>query len=148
MRYMASQGFACSSTLGFSPHFSQNGYCGDGSTRAIGGLTRIAEPIVTIHRWPDCVPLHRPSRRTLKYDCEGLSRVALLQSPSVLCRNEELPLREVADQEARLPLGSVPSTPKKSVALLLLYLHRLATQPCEKCGLDTCLSEFQGPISN
>jgi len=66
-----------SSTLGFSPHFSQNCYCGDGSTR------------------PDCVPLHRPSRRTLRYDCEGLSRVALSGR----------------------------------------YLHRLATQLCEKCGL-------------
>jgi hypothetical protein len=39
-----------------NPHFSQGDYCGGGSIR------------------PDYVMLHRPSRRTVKYDCEGLGR--------------------------------------------------------------------------
>ena len=47
-----------------SPHFSQSGYCGGGS----------------IH--PDCVLLPRPSRRTVKYDCEGLSRKPCQEGPS------------------------------------------------------------------
>jgi hypothetical protein len=53
---MAGQSFAA------SPHFSQDGYCGVGSAR------------------PDC----RPSRGTVKYDCEGLGREALFQSPSLV----------------------------------------------------------------
>jgi hypothetical protein len=44
------------SVSGVSPHFSQGGYCGGGSIRS------------------DHVMLHRPSRRTDKYDCEGLGR--------------------------------------------------------------------------
>ena len=60
-----------------SPHFSQIGYCGGRSCR------------------PACVPLPRPSRRTVEYDCEGLSRAALSGR----------------------------------------HLHRLATQPYEKCRL-------------
>ena len=45
---------------------------------------------------PDSVPLLRPSRRTVKYACEGLGREALSG----------------------------------------WHLHRLATQSCEKCGLE------------
>jgi hypothetical protein len=33
--------------------------------------------------WPACVPLRRPSRRTVEYDREGLSREGLLRSPSL-----------------------------------------------------------------
>jgi hypothetical protein len=61
-----------------SPHFSQIGYCGGRSCR------------------PAYVPLLRPSRRTVEYDCESLSREALSGR----------------------------------------HLHRLATQTCEKCGLE------------
>ena len=50
---------AVSAFTSSSPHFSPGSYCGGGSTR------------------PDCVPLPRPSRRTVEYACEGLRREAL-----------------------------------------------------------------------